>query len=138
MPKKKEYLEDIMGREFYEFYKKSRRKPSKIIDQYNYFEKAINGMIQELRVMLGETDTGIHLKGLGVLYRKPFGEYLKKLSLFTHTKVSRNLVNFYLEDDFLRRQYLIANPPRVKRESNNKVEDKATAILLHRKLKLKK
>lgn len=136
--RKKQYLENLMSREFYDFYRKSRRKPSKVIDQYNYFEKAFGGMIGELRQMLTETDTGIHLKGLGVLYRKPFGEYLRKLTIFTHTRVTRNLVNFYLEDDFLRRQYLIANPPHVKRESTEKVEDKATAILLHRKLKLKK
>ena len=138
MPKKERYLDNLMGREFYEFYKKSRRKPSKTIDQYNYFEKAINGMIQELRVMLTETEHGIHLKGLGVFYRKPFGEYLKKLSLFTHTKVNRDLIHFYLEDDFLRNQYLIANTPRAKKESKDKAQDKATAILLHRKLKLKK
>lgn len=138
MTRKKQYLENLMGREFYDFYRKSRRKPSKVIDQYNYFEKAFGGMIEELRQMLTETDTGIHLKGLGVLYRKPFGEYLRKLTIFTHTRVTRNLVNFYLEDDFLRRQYLIANPPKVKRKSTEKVEDKATAILLHRKLKLKK
>lgn len=138
MPKKNQYLENLMSREFYDFYRKSRRKPSKVIDQYNYFEKAIGGMVEELRKMLSETETGIHLKGLGVLYRKPFGEYLQKLSIFTHRKVSRTLVNFYLEDDFLRRQYLIANPPKVPMVKKEKVEDKATAILLHRKLKLKK
>lgn len=127
-----------MGREFYEFYKKTRRKPSRVIDQYNYFEKAINGLVRELRAMLSETEHGVHLKGLGVFSRRPFGEYLRKLSLFTHKKVSRHMINFYLEDEFLRRQYLIANPPRVKYEAKNRVEDKATAILLHRKLKLKK
>jgi hypothetical protein len=136
--KKEQYLEQLINREFYEFYKKSRRKPSKVIDQYNYFEKAIGGLIREIRMMMTETEHGIHLKGLGVLYRKPFGEYLKKLSLFTHTKVTRNLINFYLEDDYLRNQYLIANPPKIKKKSPNKTEDKATAILLHRKLKLKK
>ncbi len=136
--RKEQYLEDLINREFYDFYRKSRRKPSKVIDQYNYFEKAIHGMIQELRIMLSETDSGLHLKGLGVLYRKPFGEYMKQLSLFTHSRRQRNTIHFYLEDDFLRNQYLIANPMRVKRETKEKIEDKSTAILLHRKLKLKK
>lgn len=138
MPKKKEYLEQLMSREFYNFYRKSRRKPSKIIDQYNYFEKAVHGMVEEMRRMLAETDQGVHLKGLGVFYRKPFGEYMKQLSLFTHTIKQRNQMHFYLEDDFLRNQYLIANPPHVKIETQEKIEDKSTAILLHRKLKLKK
>lgn len=133
-PRKKEYLEDFMSREFYNFYRKTRRKPSKVIDQYNYFEKAINGMIEELRKMLAETETGVHLKGLGVLYRKPFGEIIMKASLFTSKKVSRNLIQFYIEDDFLRNQYFIANPPKIKMIEKKKVEDKSTAIILHRKL----
>lgn len=136
--RKEQYLEDLMSREFYQFYRRTRRKPSKVIDQYNYFEKAINGMVEELRRMLSETDTGVHLKGLGVFYRKPFGEIMQKISLFTFKKVSRNVIHFYLEDDFLRNQYLIANPPKIKMKEKKKVEDKATAILLHRKLKLKK
>lgn len=134
MISKEEYLELLMSREFYHFYKKTRRKPSKVIDQYNYFEKAINGMIQELRKMLSETETGVHLKGLGVLYRKPFGEILTKINMFTQKKVSKNTVQLYIEDDFLRNQYFIANPPRIKMTENKKVEDKATAIILHRKL----
>lgn len=135
---KKDYLEDIINREFYEFYKKSRRKPSKVIDQYNYFEKAIHGMLNEIRVIMGETEQGIHLKGLGVLYRRPYGEYIKQLTMFTHTIKQKNLIQFYLEDDFLRNQYLIANPMHVKKETKEKIEDKSTAIILHRKLKLKK
>lgn len=135
---KKDYLEDLINREFYEFYKKSRRKPSKVIDQYNYFEKAIHGMLHEIRVMMGETEQGIHLKGLGVLYRRPYGEYIKQLTMFTHTIKQKNLIQFYLEDDFLRNQYLIANVMRVKKETKEKIEDKSTAIILHRKLKLKK
>ena len=43
MSKNKEYLEDINTREFYEFYRKVRRKPSKKIDQYNYY--AIENMV---------------------------------------------------------------------------------------------
>ena len=135
---KKDYLEDLINREFYEFYKKSRRKPSKVIDQYNYFEKAIHGMLHEIRVMMGETEQGIHLKGLGVLYRRPYGEYIKQLTMFTHTIKQKNLIQFYLEDDFLRNQYLITNVMRVKKETKEKIEDKSTAIILHRKLKLKK
>lgn len=137
MAKKLQYLENIMGREFYDFYKKTRRKPSKTIDQYNYFEKAVNGMIQEFRAMLAETEHGVHLKGLGVMYKRPFGQYMKKMTLFTHKRMNRKEVNFYLEDDYLRNQYLISNTPNSK-GTDKKVEDKAEAILLHRKLKLKK
>ena len=71
-------------------------------------------------------------------YKKPFGEFYKKLSIFAHKKVSRKLIHFYLEDDFLRYQYLITNTPRDHSQSKEKVEDKSVAIVLHRKLKLKK
>lgn len=137
MAKKLEYLDPLMGREFYNFYKKIRRKPSKKIDQYNYFEKAIGGMIEEFRKMLSETKYGVHLKGLGVMYKRPFGQYMKKMSLFTHKRMHRKETHFYLEDDYLRNQYIITNTPNSKAETE-KPEDKAEAILLHRKLKLKK
>lgn len=138
MPRKEQYIEDIMSREFYEFYKKTRRKPSKVIDEYNYFVKAIGGMIRELRLMTTETEYGIHLKDLGVLFKQPFGEYMQKLSLFTHRKAYRKKLDFYLEDDYLRAQFFTAHIMRTQTPTDKKVEDKATAILLHRNLKLKK
>lgn len=47
--RKKEYLEDIVGKEFYNFYKKNRRKFLKVIDEYNYFVKVMYGMILEFK-----------------------------------------------------------------------------------------
>lgn len=135
--RKGEYLENIMGREFYDFYRKTRKKPSPRINQYNYFEKAVNGMFIELRKMIQETEYGVHLAGLGVLYKKPFGQYYKKLSIFTHKKMNKKSINFYLENNFLRHQYLITNTQQTK-SSDKEFEDKSVAILLHRKLKLKK
>lgn len=135
MAKKVEYLEDINTREFYEFYKKVRRKPSKKIDQYNYFKKAINGMLMEIRDCLEETEHGVHLRGLGVLYKKPFGEMYKKLSLFTHTKITRELISFYLEDDYLRHKYLVTNiTKRNGTKRKEKLVDKPNAVILHRKI----
>ena len=81
MSKNKEYLEDINTREFYDFYKKVRRKPSKKIDQYNYFKKAISGMLTELKKIIEESEHGVSLKGLGVFYKKPYGEPTKKIGI---------------------------------------------------------
>lgn len=138
MPKKKEYLENIIGRELYDFYRKNRRKPSKVIDEYAYFIKAMHGMLQELRQMMRETDNGVHLRGFGVLYKKPFGEYMKKMSIFTHKKAYRKTIEFFLEDEYIRRQFFTANMMSLYTPTDNIIEDKSTAILLHRKLKLKK
>lgn len=131
MAKKQEYLENINTREFYEFYKKHRRKPSKKIDQYNYFKKAINGLLMEVRRCLDGTEHGVHLKGLGVLYKRPFGEFYKKLTMFTHKLVERGRYYFYLEDDYLRHKYIITNLPKISNNSN--IADKPEAIILHRK-----
>ena len=95
-------------------------------------------MLSELNQMVVESDNGVHLKGLGVLYKKPFGILMHKISLFAQKKKYRRLVDFYLEDDFLRREYLIAEIASRQYENSTIQEDKATAILLHRKLKLKK
>lgn len=138
MPKKKEYYDDLIGREFYEFYKKIRRRNCPQINQYNLFEKAVNGMCSELSRMMKETEYGVSLKGLGIFYRKPFGAILKKVNMFTQRLKNRTKVQFYFEDDYLRGEYIITNTLPIKPKENKKQIDKATAILLHRKLKLKR
>lgn len=136
--RKKEYLEQVVGKDFYDFYRKNRKKPSKIINQQTYFEKAIGGLMEELRVMITETEHGVHLKGLGVLYKKPFGNFVRQIDIFNRTRITRKKIDLYIEDDFIRRQYLITNTPSNKGTGEKDVEDKSAAIILHRKLKLKK
>ena len=133
MAKNKEYLENINTREFYEFYRKVRRKPSKKIDQYNYFKKAIGGMLEELKKLIEEAEHGVCLKGLGVFYKKPYGEPTRKVALFTKKKVKRNKLDLFLEDDFLRSKYIISYTPKIKAEGVFR-EDKPEAVILHRKL----
>lgn len=136
MPKKEEYLEDLNTREFYDFYRRTRRKVSPKINQYNLFKKAIGGLLVEINHELRETEHGIHFKGLGILYKKPFGEWYRRLSLFTHRRLQRGLSYFYLEDEYLRNKYLIINniPLKNDKKAKGKYEDKADAVFLHRKL----
>lgn len=135
MPNKNlEYLEDIYTREFYDFYRKTRRKVSKKINQEMLFKKAMGGLIQELFRCMEETDNGVHLRGLGVLYKKPFGQWYRKMSLFTHRKLERGINYFYLEDEYLRNRYNVKKVYRTKRKEGRKKEDKPDAVMLHRKL----
>jgi RNase H-fold protein (predicted Holliday junction resolvase) len=85
-----------------------------------------------------ETEYGISLKGLGILYKKPFGAILQKVNMFTQRIRNRIKVQFYFEDDYLRGEYIITNTLSIRCKENKKQIDKATAILLHRKLKLKR
>lgn len=139
MPRKEEYLEDLNTREFYDFYRRTRRKVSPKINQYNLFKKAINGFVLEIRNQLDQTEHGIHFKGFGVLYKKPFGDWFRRLSLFTHRRLQRGLAFFYLEDEYLRNKYIIINNiPRKNERAKGKHEEKADAVMLHRKLLNKK
>ena len=131
---KKEYLDNINTRDFYEFYRRERRKPSPKIDQYNYFVKAIHGMIIELQKMMNETEHGVHLRGLGVVYKKPFGQYYRKLTIFTHKKVNRKRVSIYLEDDYLRSKYIVSSSLKVPNNGSKEDTEKPVAVMLHRKL----
>ena len=128
-----EYLEDINTREFYDFYRKTRRKPSKKIDQYNYFKKAMSGFLRELKKSMEESEHGVHLKGLGVLFKKPFGEWFRKITLFTHKRKERGINNFYLEDEYLRNKYTVKKVSKLN-NSGEKKSNKPDAVMLHRKL----
>lgn len=73
MSKELRYLEieDILNRDFYEFYKKEREKPCKGIDQYNYFLKSVSGIFLLIHENLESKKGGIYIKDFGYFYRKP-------------------------------------------------------------------
>ena len=137
MAVKKEYLEDIDSKEFYEFYKKNRKKTSPKMNQEMLFKKAIHGFLIEAMKCLNETEHGVHLRGLGVIHKKLYGMYSRRLSLFTYTKKEKNIGNFHLEDEYLRNKYIIKYVCKYYNYSIPKRKfgkDKPEAILLHRKL----
>lgn len=56
---------DISSREAYDFYKKNRKTISKTIDQYNYFKKAVEGVIRTLIDLFLENEEGVCIRDLG-------------------------------------------------------------------------
>lgn len=137
MDKEYEYTEDFMSREFYNTYKKIRRKASKNINQYKYFEKAFNGLILELRAMVSESEEAVHLKGLGVVYRKPYGSKSIKVSILEQKVVPASRLTLLLEDELLREELFTKNPNNISFEPGICSYNPET-IMAHRKLKLKK
>lgn len=134
---KKEYLENIDSREFYDFYRRNRKKTSPKINQEILFKKAIHGLLLEIKKCAEETGNGVHLRGFGVLHKRRVSVAKVRLSLFTYTKKEKNGCNFYLEDDYLRNLYLIKNVSKYYNRSIPKRKydkDKPDAIILHRKL----
>lgn len=56
---------DISSRESYEYYRENRKKPAKGIDQYNYFRKAVEGLMLVLQEEMIHSEEGVCLKDWG-------------------------------------------------------------------------
>ena len=63
----KDFLEKerLINREFYEFYKTNRKSVAKEIDQYNYFVKAIGGILQLIKKEAYEREFGVYIENFG-------------------------------------------------------------------------
>lgn len=58
---------DISSREAYDFYRKNRKAVAKGIDQYNYFRKAVEGLMFVLKEMFLENEQGVCIRDFGYL-----------------------------------------------------------------------
>lgn len=56
---------DLSSREAYEYYKQNRKQVSNTIDQYNYFKKAVEGLIRVITEKLIENKNGVCIRDLG-------------------------------------------------------------------------
>lgn len=55
---------DLQGREFYEFYKKKRKKPAPGINNFNNFKRALGGFFMKVRENVFEAENGVYLESL--------------------------------------------------------------------------
>lgn len=62
-------VEELMCREFYDYYRQNRKRQAKGINQYKLFIKAFNGMMITLNKISSETEGGIHIDKLGYFCR---------------------------------------------------------------------
>jgi hypothetical protein len=63
-----ERREQLVTRELYDHYRKTRRKVAKEIDQYKLFEKAVKGLLSQIHRMVEEAPGGLYLKDFGYIY----------------------------------------------------------------------
>ena len=56
---------DLTDRVVYDFYRQNRREVAKGINQYNYFSKAVEGLLFVLQGMIAESEGGVYIEGLG-------------------------------------------------------------------------
>ena len=104
--------EELMSREFYEFYKKERKKVALAIDQYNYFVKAVNGLLLMIIRTAVYTKGGVHIKGLGyfchVRTKRKRRDPIEKNPLIKFKKKYRYKLHFIPDED-LKEWYLDFN-----------------------------
>ena len=107
----KEYLElgELVDREFYDFYRKNRRKVAKGINQYNLFEKVADGLLRELKKLTILSEGGVHLKYFGyfcyIKYKNKYNNRFEKNPLKKFKKQNTFHIWFYPEEE-LRDWYL--------------------------------
>lgn len=63
----KKFLENeyLVNREFYEYYRNNRNSTAKEIDQYNYFVKAVSGLLRLIKKELAERESGVYIRDFG-------------------------------------------------------------------------
>lgn len=63
----KDFLEKekLINRDFYEFYRNHRKKVAKEIDQYNYFVKAVGGILLMVREQAYKREFGVYIENFG-------------------------------------------------------------------------
>lgn len=87
--------EKLINREFYDFYRANRKKISKSIDQYNYFVKAINGILEIVYNNILENENGVYLEGLGYFCFLTRGKRRKKRKSVFDKKVINDVKYLY-------------------------------------------
>lgn len=86
---------ELMGQEFYDFYRQHRTHQALAIDQYNYFEKAIGGICNLIKKNVASCNAGVHIRNIGyfcyvrsknkrrnIKEKNPLKKHLKKYGFY--------------------------------------------------------
>src|SRR5690349_19131523 len=87
---------NLVDREFYDFYRENRKQCAPAIDQYNYFERAVGGILKCLKKLTVETNGGVDIKDFGYFcHIRTRGKY-KNLSEKNPLKKHIKQYSYYL------------------------------------------
>jgi hypothetical protein len=102
-------VEELVCRDFYNYYRTNRRKVAKEIDQFKYFEKAVNGILTILRKAVLEEDEGVHIKSFGYLCNVKAKNKRALYTLKSPIKMYKKEIVFkfwYIPEDNYKKWYL--------------------------------
>lgn len=127
---------EIIDREMYDFYRKNRRKVAKGIDQYNYWVKAMAGMIITIKKLMVENENGIYIEGLGYMCMEKVTERKRRISPLKKIIIDNYKTIFILEDKELRQKYRFIKDDTYKfNNRQEKYEPKFDAVVHEIKVK---
>lgn len=98
--------ENIIDRELYEHYKKTRRKVANGANQYKLFVKCVSGLLMTIKELLIENENGVYLENFGYLsIDKKEAKYTKKISILRKILIDTHNIKFQFLDSELNKKY---------------------------------
>jgi hypothetical protein len=81
------FLEQLVSREFYEYYRKNRIRVSKGLNKYQSFERYVRGMFEDIKKCIIKNRAGVYLRGIGYFgFEIRETHYSKKDNFFSKLK----------------------------------------------------
>jgi nucleoid DNA-binding protein len=123
--------ENLLTRDLYEHYKKTRRKVAAGANQYTLYLKCVAGLINTISELLLENDNGVYIEGFGYFYVKHRGyTYSKKVSIIRKKELNVHKARFEFFDEELNKKYNFRLNNRILdlKDNNKNFEYKKDAI----------
>lgn len=111
-------IKPLVDREFYEYYKTVRRRVVQPLDKYIYFQKAIGGLMLQIKRASIESDHGVYIEKL--LYMSRTKGHLirdRRTKLKKYIQVFKTRIEFldpYIEDKWKCSSTILYNYPKFK------------------------
>lgn len=103
-------ISDLVGRDFYEFYKENRLHTSKTISNHVRFKEAIGGMMQSILRVTTKTNGGLDIENFGyfcyvrskkkrhcAVEKNPLKKHIKKYSYYLYFQPVDELREWYID-----------------------------------------
>lgn len=103
--------ENLITRDFYDYYREHRKKVCEPIDQYKLFEKAVAGLLSTLVRQTIETEGGVYIKGWGYFchVKNKVKHSIKTKSFFDRQKKDYGYTYWFFPDKFFEGWHIHSN-----------------------------
>lgn len=96
---------DVLGREFYTYFKENKRFNSKITDDYFKWRKVLASLVNYMGTMTRVGSKGFYIKNIGYFHYEPLSDVLKRTK-YIKTKIStKYYLNFTPDKETIRNWY---------------------------------